>query len=265
MRLRRLLSPTLLAQNRARFVCYLDEQRGQLINNLRLRNLRNRHQGERCFIIGNGPSLTMNDLDKLEREVSFAANKIFLAFDNTRWRPRYYVVEDDNMIQQHYQQILRIRGSVKFVNDRWKVLFRGDREVVWYPWRSLSDDEFPKFSGNPLETVYCGYMVTYIGLQLAYFLGFSRVYLVGVDFNYSLIYRGQNSIEHSADHPHDHFTADYFKPGETRYLPQLDRAERAMRCAKNFYEAHGRRIWNATRGGRLEVFDRISLDEALAD
>jgi hypothetical protein len=265
MWLGRFLSPTALTRRSARVSVRINQQRDLLINNWKLRNLKDRHRGQRCFIIGNGPSLTVQDLDKLERENTFAANKIYLAFDQTRWRPRYYVVEDDHMIQQHHQQILRLKGSVKFINDNWKGLFRGDREVIWYPWRFLEDEQFPKFSSNPLEALYCGYMVTYISLQLAFFMGFTRVYLVGVDFNYSLVAPGQDSIQHSADHPQDHFTPDYFKPGEVRYLPQLERAERAMRCAKDFYEAHGRKIRNATRGGKLEVFERISLEEALVD
>jgi hypothetical protein len=106
-------------------------------------------------------------------------------------------------------------------------------------------------------------MVTYISLQLAYFLGFTRVYLLGVDFDYSLSHNGSDTIVHTANDPSDHFTASYFAPGERRYAPQLNRALLAMRYARGFYEAHGRRIWNATRGGKLEVFERICFEEAM--
>lgn len=233
------------------------------INRWKLKKFKDRHRGERCFIIGNGPSLSMSDLDKLKQETTFAANKIYLAFPKTHWRPRYYVVEDDHMLQQHHGEISQLKGFTKFVRDHWKHFFRGEPNVIGYPWHYLKETEFPKFSGNALEIFYCGYMVTYISLQLAFFMGFGRVYLLGVDFNYSLTHQNGPSFEHAADHPSDHFTPDYFKPGETRYLPQLNRAERAMRCAKEFYETHGRKIWNVTRGGKLEVFDRISLEEAL--
>ena len=135
--------------------------------------------------------------------------------------------------------------------------------MIAYPRRLLDLNEFPKFSGNASEAVYCGYMVTYVSLQLAYFMGFTRVYLVGVDFNYSLIHQTSDLIEHPAGYPSDHFIPDYFEAGEKRNSPRLELAERAMLCAKDFYEDHGRKIWNATRGGRLEVFDRISLEEAL--
>jgi len=76
---------------------------------------------------------------------------------------------------------------------------------------------------------------------------------------------GPNPIQHAAGRAQDHFARHYFKPGETLYRPQLDRAERAMLCAREFYEADGRKIWNATRGGKLEVFDRITLEQALKE
>ena len=264
--IRQVLKPVSFARRTARRSIYrISEQRALLINNWKLRSFKNRHSGGRCFIVGNGPSLSIRDLEKLEQEVTFGANKIFLLFNETPWRPRYYVVEDDHMIQQNRGEILQFKGPVKFVNANFKRLFRDDRQVIWYPWRFLEDPEFPQFSSNPLDGLFCGYMVTYISLQLAYYMGFARVYLLGVDFDYSLIAQDKASIDHSLSHPQDHFTPDYFKPGETRFLPQLDHAVRAMLCAKAFYEAHGRKIANATRGGKLEVFARVSLEQALAE
>jgi hypothetical protein len=107
-------------------------------------------------------------------------------------------------------------------------------------------------------------MVTYISIQLAYFMGFTDVYLIAIDFDYALT-TGHNPINHSTEHPQDHFTPEYFKPGETRYLPQLELARRAMKCAKEFYEIRGRKIWNCTRGGKLEIFDRIPFDDVIAN
>ena len=272
-------NPIFVYRNRERIVPYLSRRRDQFVHGWKLGQFRDRHRGERCFVIGNGPSLTMCDLDKLKSEVTFAANKIYLAFDKTDWRPSYYVVEDDHMIWQHHEEIIRLHGFMKFVSSNWtlekesvvtdseierlKNLFRQDREVVLYRRSLLEQGEFPKFSGDGCRVIYCGYMVTYISLQLAYFMGFTQVYLIGVDFSYSLSNPGSNTFTHAEHHPQDHFTPDYFCPGEKRYMPQLERAERAMVCAKDFYEVQGRKVWNATRGGNLEVFDRISLEEAL--
>ena len=263
MTLHQFINPIFVYRNRERILPFIKERSANFMRFRPLKRFRNRHAGDRCFIIGNGPSLTITDLERVRSEITFAANKIYLAYDKTDWRPSYYVVEDDHMIRQHHHEIRELKGSVKFVSHDWELLFRGEAQTVIYPRNLLDLDRFPMFSDNAYRHVFCGYMVTYISLQLAYFMGFSTVYLLGVDFNYAVDYKGTDTIIHAASHPSDHFTFRYFEPGEVRYAPQLKLAERAMHCARQFYEARQRKIWNATRGGKLEVFDRISLEEAL--
>ena len=52
------------------------------------------HKGERCFIVGKGPSLKMEDLEKIKGEYSFSVNSIVLSFADTTWRPPYYAIGD---------------------------------------------------------------------------------------------------------------------------------------------------------------------------
>jgi hypothetical protein len=264
MHSRQLLNPVFLYRNRGRIVPYLEDQLDHLRNRAKLARFRERHAGERCFVVGNGPSLTTDDLEKLSKEVTFACNKIYLAFPRTSWRPSYYVLEDDHVIRLHSSDIRARIKAPTFVNAQWKHLFDGQRDTMWYRWRLLDDTDFPRFSSDPLDVLYCRYMVTFICLQLAFFMGFSRVYLVGVDFSYSLTYKeGAPTTLHAAGAPEDHFVGGYFQPGEMRYLPRPDKAEIAMRCAKAAYESHGRTIFNATRGGKLDVFTRVNLDTVI--
>lgn len=263
MTLDQCLNPLYAYRNRELLIPYLKKRSVNFMRTRQLKQFKDIHAGKRCFVIGNGPSLTIKDLELLRGEKTFAANKIYLAFDQTDWRPSYYVVEDDHMIQQHYQEISRLNGFVKFICDDWGSFFRRDDKTIIYPRTLLDLDRFPQFSGNASRHVFCGYMVTYISLQLAYFMGFKRVYLLGVDFDYSLNRRDADTIVHQPGDPSDHFTPEYFAPGEQRYAPQVGRAQRAMLCAKRFYETNGRKILNASRGGKLEVFERISLEEAL--
>ena len=61
---------------------------------VKLKKYKDIHKGKRCFIIGNGPSLQMSDLEILykNKEICFGVNRIFLGFNDTEWRPDYYVV-----------------------------------------------------------------------------------------------------------------------------------------------------------------------------
>lgn len=119
--------------------------------------------------------------------------------------------------------------------------------------------DFPydiKFSDDCFVCLHEGYTVTYACLQLAVYMGFAEIYLLGVDCNYT----GTN------DHAFD------FKVSEETSLAQLNQGElmqlrmtTAYKAAKKYADAHGVKIFNATRGGKLEVFPRVSLEEALKD
>ena len=63
-------------------------------NERRLLEYRDRHKGERAFVIGNGPSLNRCDLKLLKKEVTFGVNSIFLNYENMGFHPTYYLVED---------------------------------------------------------------------------------------------------------------------------------------------------------------------------
>ncbi len=88
-----------------------------------LSSLKDRHKGEKCFIIGNGPSLRAEDLQKLyEKEIiSFATNRIFHIFDQTEWRPDYYVSEDVDVLRSVTEEVKKISAKDKFIpiNLKW--------------------------------------------------------------------------------------------------------------------------------------------------
>lgn len=58
----------------------------------KLVSYKNKHKGERCFLVTNGPSLTMDDLNKIKNETSIGCNRIFSIFDKTEWRPNMWCV-----------------------------------------------------------------------------------------------------------------------------------------------------------------------------
>ena len=74
-------------------------------NDRKLAALKDKHKGQRCFVIGNGPSLRISDLDRLKDEITFASNKIYLAFEETDWRPTYYTAVDRLVIESLHEVI----------------------------------------------------------------------------------------------------------------------------------------------------------------
>ena len=104
-----------------------------------------------------------------------------------------------------------------------------------------------------------------LNLQFAHWMGFQRVILIGMDFSYTIpddAERNGNAILSKSDDP-NHFHPDYFGAGKTWKDPKLDRAFISYRLIKDIYESTGREIINSTVGGKLEIFDRMKLADAL--
>jgi hypothetical protein len=233
----------------------------EAINTRRLRALRNRHQGRRGVVIGNGPSLRVEDLDRLAGEVTFASNKIFLAFPETSWRPTYYSVSDILVARNNREEIEKL-DLAKIFGSSVKEVFPDRPEILWLPERISPEQDF---SEDCAESVFGGYSVVYYQLQLAFHMGIREVYLIGMDFNFVVPQgTGQMSIHGEvlkSEGEVNHFHRDYRKPGETWTMPRLDKQQEAFACAKTAFERHGGKVCNASRSTRLDVFPKISFDD----
>lgn len=235
----------------------------------RLRKFKNKYKGKRCFIVGNGPSLNKLDLRKLDGEYSFAVNGIFYKTEETGYAPTFYVVEDHHVMLDNLDKINAYdKAKYKFFPINYKSFIKKSPNISFFRMNTGFYEEqspnfsIPRFSTDVPDRVFCGQSVTMINLQLAYFFGFTEVYLIGMDFSYdipkSAIVNG-NDIESTEDDP-NHFHPDYFGKGKKWHNPHLDRVLNSYKLNKLIYEANGRKIFNATAGGKLELFQRVDFE-----
>lgn len=228
-----------------------------------LKKYRNIHKGKRCFIIGTGPSLTTEDLELLKNEITFGSNRIFEIYSKTDWRPTYYMNQDYQLIQKYVNEIGKLDAKgillpVEFLNQ-----FTGNDKVSYFVLRHR--DFYPKdadFSKNIHYYLGQGFTVTYGAIQMAYYMGFSEVYLLGIDHNYSI------SLNEKGVPVMNDGVQDYFK-GSTASnkglnLPRIVESTVAYMTARKFADRQKNfTVYNATRGGKLEAFERVDLDEIL--
>lgn len=224
----------------------------------------NKHRGERCFILGNGPSLNINDLNTLyeNNEITFATNRIYKVFPNTRWRPTYYCCEDPLIIKEKQDEINAIKSEEKFIpiNLKWYHGVNIKNSCKFYLNYNRNDEEKFSFSTDISQQINCRGTVTFTCMQIAVYMGFSEIYLLGVDHNYKRI------IDENGKIIEDNSVNDYFCEGydddiKDIVVHDMGQNTRAYEDAKRFCEQKGNiKIYNATRGGRLEVFERIDFD-----
>lgn len=248
-------------------------------NDRRIKALRNKHAGARAFVLGNGPSLSVADLDRLQNEITFASNKVYLAFDQTPWRPTYYFVTDRLVAKNNREVIDALRLTKLFgsdVRDHFPTsediiwLREETRNAVWHSEPKGAPAKHPGYFSKDLLVEYeSGWTVIYAQLQAAYYFGIREVILLGVDFSFDVpkarvaTQEAGYEVALKCEGERNHFHPDYRKPGEVWALPDLEMQHRSFSVARRVFEQEGRRIVNASRRTKLDVFPLGDLDAIL--
>ena len=281
MKIRNVLNPVYLFKNREQIVPALITRRkrfssfchrwvlaqGAILtaNDRRIDALKDKHRGRRCFIIGNGPSLKIEDLDRLKDEVTFASNKVYLAFDSTEWRPTHYSVTDVLVAENNRSAIDELNLSKIF--EETIRPFSKKESVIWLRLlpNPFENGEYKLgFSINALDGVYGGWTVIYLQMQLAFYMGIREIYLIGVDFSFEIPETTSEKCSSGTILKHqgeiNHFHPDYRKPGETWSMPSLDKQYEAFLEGKRAVESQGGKIFNASRRTKLDVYQVVDFD-----
>jgi hypothetical protein len=226
-------------------------------NKQQLMSYKNIHSGKRCFIIANGPSLKAMDISALKNEITFGMNRIYLLFDQIPFVPTYYVCVNELVLEEFSKDIQGL-PMPKFLNWNRRSLFnQNDPKTNFLRYQLSMHDTF---GYHPEKILSSGGTVTFASLQLAYFMGFSEVILIGLDHNY--VEKGTpNKVEvRQSTQDESHFHPNYFPKGVRWQLPDLLRSELAYQSARNAFEQAGRRILDATPGGKCQIFEKVEFD-----
>lgn len=259
--------------SRSKYIDSLDYERNKGFLDFRktkdyenILKLKNKHKDKRTFLIGNGPSLRNEDLDLLKDEITFAANKIYLAFKNTTWRPTYYLVEDDLVYKQNYNAIKDLKDTIKLFPNYAKEWADSIDDASYFNLKYFPDsDDFPQFNPDPINGIFWGSTVVFTMIQWAIYVGSKEIYLLGVDFSFDVpkkqIINEHNRIDLICEGEINHFHKDYRKIGEKWNLPNLEIQIKSFMKAKEYAQEHGIKIYNASRETKLDVFEKINFDK----
>jgi hypothetical protein len=234
-----------------------------------LDGLKNSERGKPCFVIANGPSLEIEDLDLLERNnvVTIGSNKIYRCFDQTRWRPKYFTVADYLNAENDNREIDEL-SMIKFIPYSLKSFFKNKEDVFYFNELSANIDTssayVPRFSFDATEGFHVGHTVTHLNIQIAAFLGCNPIYIIGMDGSYKV---PQTNISHDvmenaveSDHG-NHFIKDYYSESEKWAMPRTDLIDIEHDLDNQAVLSEGRKIYNASRRSAIKSFERISMSD----
>jgi uncharacterized Rossmann fold enzyme len=232
---------------------YLHPWRRESIH--RIKAFKDIHKGKRAFIIGNGPSLKQTNLTKLKNEFTFGLNRIYLLFPELGFTSTYFVSINDLVIEQCTDEITAL-PIPKFVAWHSHRNFKTFPDELMFLHTTYTG---PKFAHDMTRRVWEGATVTNVALQLAFYMGFQQVILIGVDHNFTSKGEANKTVVSTGDDP-NHFSAIYFGKGFRWQLPDLDTSEIGYQKAREAYRKAGREVLDATVGGKLTVFPKVDYN-----
>lgn len=238
----------------------------------RNRGLRGRHAGSRCFILATGPSIRTQDLKLLKNEFCISVSNFFVHPDYAGIKPAYHCIAPYHLPITEEGWCAWIKEAAEKTGDA--TLFFGLSDLK----RSQSAGAF---SGRSVHYLYCGgaplfltkhgvdltkqivgpASVPVMALQVALYMGFKRVYLLGCDHDWVLHLNQSAHFYEEKEHVlvkdgyNEWTNFDY----EIQFAQQADlwRQYKIMKLIAEFYSAE---IFNATPGGLLDVFPRVKYE-----
>ena len=243
---------------------------------------KDKHKGERVFILASGPSINTQDLTLLKNEYCIAVSQFFLHPQIDEIRPQYHCFapqhypfnDDTNKIifdnfKNNYKYPVKVFvGTSNYEFSYYNFLKKNleyniDASFIDYSKSSqLNENNFMNediwdITKKPFQVR----TVVYVAIQVAYYLGFKEIYLLGVDHDYLTelnsnrdghhFYKEEKSFEDKAVQLF--FTEKWFEEYYLRW--------KEYRLMKELLTTKGVKIYNATNGGMLDVFKRVAYED----
>lgn len=230
------------------------------VSRKRIKTWADRFISQKAIILCNGPSLNRVDFEILQKHYifTFGLNKIDLLFSRTSFRPSAIVAVNPYVIEQ----------NAEFYNETHLPLFLDSIGMKLIKFRNnvcfIHSANFAsrRFAKDCSISVNQGSTVTYVAMQLAFYMGFKNVALVGCDHSFASKGPAHTTII-AGQRDSNHFDPNYFARGVSWQLPDILDSELHYEAAKNIFDRYGRKIVNCSEGGKLEIFERQSLSEFL--
>jgi len=220
-----------------------------------MQRFKNKHKGKRAFIACNGPGLNDIDVSKLKGEIVFGLNRGYL---KKELPIKYLVVVNDLVEKQFGKEMLAY--AKKHCSAFFTCYLTGPD-----CYRLQFTPDIPKFTGDPTKPMWQGYTVTYSAIQLAYYMGISSLYLIGLDhyFSYDKARKvaGRGLLATGPDP--NHFSPNYWGKGVRWDKYGIAAATKAYKLARKAFDKKGYKIYNASSVTHLseDIFPLVNFDD----
>lgn len=230
----------------------------------KLTSYKGKYTGKRCFLVGNGPSLKAEDLTMIHNngDITFAFNRVYNIFEDTSWRPTFYISQDEKMLSGCQDIVNTLELPCKFIPIQlhwYHDININDAVYFNMNWQQAENPMEFGFSDDIAHEIYCASTGMYTAAQMAAYMGFSEIYFIGVDhhFQTSINNKGEIVVDNTVK---DYFSDKYNIDKDNLYIPNTEKSTLTYVAMKKHCEERNIKVFNATRGGKLDVFPRVDFD-----
>lgn len=234
--------------------------------------LKNKFEGERIFLIGNGPSLNQTPLYFLKDEYTMCFNRFHMMEERLNWNPFFFLTADNLVMTDLLQEIDEVltKTEYAFFPD---IHFRGynyaekiqkdDKDKVYW-----IQQAFGKGFSTDLPKVFLGGTVVYEGFQILNYLGFKEIYFVGIDMNYKIhetakVLKAVDIVGVEDDDP-NHFDPRYFGKDKTYHQPRgyiVNNMVESLKYLSTINEELNLNIVNAGYDSKVDFFPKSEFED----
>jgi hypothetical protein len=236
---------------------------------------KDKHKGQRCFVIGNGPSLKTQDLSPLASEITLAMSAFWKHPVVEKWQPSYYCFADPAFFDgsepmREFFQSLRARihsstffvplSAAKVIQEQGLLPSEQTYHIAFHG--TLSDSRIKSID---LVNFVPGVLSTsQLDIMVAMYMGCSPIYLLGLDHDW-LAHRGMDRHFYEGktieDHPQAHgdLSLYSYKVDAQAVVNLWSGYEALLRLSRQ----ERIEILNGTNGGFLDVFKRVNYEEVV--
>ncbi|MBN1197433.1 MAG: DUF115 domain-containing protein [Candidatus Aminicenantes bacterium] len=214
------------------------------LNRIKIRLLKSKYANERCVIIGNGPSLKKHDLRKLDNEYVFIVNRGYFAYKLGLKKADFFIVSDPFTYDKYRSEIDQADVRMKFYRDN--VCKDCKKGIIL---SNINNYEMHQghFSKDLQIGINSGHSVVLDAIQVCFYMGFSEVYLIGCDFDYS--------------QKETHFYGAGELETQRKAVMPIEKVFSSFKVANEVFLKHKRQLFNASKGGALEELCRVEFDK----
>lgn len=242
------------------------------------KSLKGIFKGKRGIAIGNGPSLTKNVLEKIKNEYTFATNYAYQMVGIGEWKPTAYLLNDTVMIEELMKKKNILLSSIfsKYIfvnqysllnngflnlvniNDEFKKngLIYGKNTFLYHTKRYRKNENY--FIENDMDNALLDLETTmHPMLQIMIYLGFSNIYMVGMDYNFNAVELQDGSIWEKESSIKNHSSLQKDVSGAYAIYHMT----KGFEVINEFAKKNNVKIYNATNNTKLDVFEKVNFNE----